>query len=262
MQESIDPAGPPSAQLAVLVADDEALIRDLIARMLTGAGHRASAVADGDEALAALDEGGYDVAILDVRMPGASALEIAQRCRHRGGQRIPIIVLTAGAVPSASLDGSPPGVDAILTKPITRQELLDAVTRVVTGRLPSEATDRPRSASSGILDERKLEELCHHDSNGEFRRRFLTKFMVRAIDTVRSIELAVETGNAVRLDDLVHQLEGSAGTAGALAIESACAALGADAIAHRARARVADLKDAVREVARHLSEKYDIDVQG
>lgn len=259
MNTDID-AGLPPAKLKVLVAEDEELIRDFIVRVLVGAGHDPCAVDNGDDALVELRKGSYDVTILDVLMPGPGAVEIAKQYRACHGQPIPIIVLTACATSSISADCLNSGVDVVLSKPVTCRELLDTIGKVVAGHVPTTST-RGRSAErQDVLDESKLDELAYNDPSGEFRKRFLRKFVSHAINIVHHIEQAVHEGNPAAVHELVHKLQGSAGTAGAAAIERAC-----DGLRHGspedAEERVTALRRALADVARHLNEKYDVGAQ-
>lgn len=249
------------AKLNVLVAEDDELIRDFVVRILASAGHCAHPVDNGDEALAELQKGGYDIAILDVLMPGPGGLEIAERYRGTHEKSIPIVVLTASAIRSSRSDHlASSGVNVLLTKPVTRHELLDTIEKVAAGITPAASGD-PATRAQGILDQRKLDELVFDDPTGEFRKNFLKKFMSRSIDVVHQIEQAVQEGNQADVYELTHKLAGSAGTAGALAIENACGALRSDMLLPSAQDRVTELKRAVSEVARLLNQKYDIGAQ-
>lgn len=248
-------------KLRILVAEDEELIRDFIVRVLVGAGHRPHAVGNGDDALVELRGSSYDVAILDVLMPGPGGVEIAKRYRASHEQPIPIIVLTACTTRSTSVECLTSGVDVVLTKPVTRQELLDTINKVLAGHTPYTLPGSRSVPAQDVLDDSKLDELSYNDPTGEFRKQFLRKFLSRANDIVRHIEQAAQENNPAAIYELVHKLEGSAGTAGAAAIENACGALRADIRPHERQERVAELKRAVAEVARQLNQKYYIGAQ-
>lgn len=247
-------------KLKILLAEDDELIREFVARVLDGAGHRADAVGDGNEALMKLREGGYDLAVLDFYMPGPGVAEIVKWCRTGRERPVPVIVLTACATQAASIDCASSGANAVLTKPVTRRELLDAIDKIAAGDPSgSRAGIRPASAV-GVLDESKIEELAYNDPTGEFRRQFLRKFVSRAGDIVDRIERAVRQGDTATVRELAHKLEGSAGTAGAMAVASVCGALRQGA-SDEAMERVASLRHALADVARRLNEKYDVGAQ-
>lgn len=264
MSGNVNTLSPPREKLSVLVAEDDEQIRDLIVRVLASAGYRPHAVDNGDDALTELCEGAYDIAILDVLMPGPGASEIVKRYRGSRKHPIPIILLTAYSTRSANMNGLASDVDAVLTKPVTRQELLDAIEKVATGRMLSPVGDGQSVPANPFLDERKLADLADDDPFGEFRKQLLRKFVSRAIGIVERIEQAVREENPAVVYELVHQLEGTAGMVGAAAIENACSALGLDPSVpsrHVTEEQVAELKRAVEEVARQLDQTFDLDVQ-
>ena len=80
----------------VLVADDDADIRDMTARVFRLRGWDVTTVASGREALAALDDEEFDVAVLDQHMPPGSGLEVATELR-RLGDAVPIVLWTGWA---------------------------------------------------------------------------------------------------------------------------------------------------------------------
>ena len=82
----------------ILVAEDNAINRKVIARILESAGHRVDLVEDGEEALDALYRRTYDLAIMDLQMPRMGGLQAVRRYLD-GGDSVPFIVLTANATP-------------------------------------------------------------------------------------------------------------------------------------------------------------------
>lgn len=82
--------------MKVLVADDDADIREMTAAFLGRRGWSITTVRSGVEALAALDDAEYDVAVLDQNMPPGSGLEVAAG-RRRVGDAIPIVLWTGWA---------------------------------------------------------------------------------------------------------------------------------------------------------------------
>jgi len=109
--------------VAVLVVDDDAPIRRMLARTLAADGYAVASAADGGEALAAVERSAPDLIVLDVAMPGVDGLAVCRRLR-RHGLAVPILLLTArDAVPDrvAGLDA---GADDYLVKPFATEELL------------------------------------------------------------------------------------------------------------------------------------------
>ncbi len=110
----------------LLVAEDQADIRDLIALNLRNAGYQVTAVADGLAALASQDETAFDVLVLDLMMPGMDGLEVCKALRARG-RNTPILMLTAKSTELDRVLGLELGADDYLTKPFSMAELLARV---------------------------------------------------------------------------------------------------------------------------------------
>src|SRR5688500_11333609 len=79
----------------ILVADDEAHIREVVRYTLEREGYRVELVADGAAALARANAGGIDLVILDVLMPEIDGLSVCRRLRAKG--RLPILFLSSRA---------------------------------------------------------------------------------------------------------------------------------------------------------------------
>ena len=110
----------------ILVAEDQADIRDLLALNLRSAGYEVTAVADGREALARQTERGHDLLVLDLMMPGLDGLEVCKALRARGSAT-PILMLTAKSTELDRVLGLELGADDYLTKPFSLAELLARV---------------------------------------------------------------------------------------------------------------------------------------
>ena len=111
---------------AILVAEDQADIRDLLVMNLKGAGYDVTAVADGAAALASQNERASDLLVLDLMMPGMDGLEVCKALRARG-RSTPILMLTAKSTELDRVLGLELGADDYLTKPFSLAELLARV---------------------------------------------------------------------------------------------------------------------------------------
>jgi DNA-binding response OmpR family regulator len=110
----------------LLVAEDQADIRDLLVMTLGNAGYAVTAVADGHAALASQAEQASDLLILDLMMPGLDGLEVCKALRARG-RSTPILMLTAKSTELDRVLGLELGADDYLTKPFSLAELLARV---------------------------------------------------------------------------------------------------------------------------------------
>jgi DNA-binding response OmpR family regulator len=110
----------------ILVAEDQADIRDLLAMNLRQAGYGVQAVADGEAALAAEEAAPSDLLVLDLMMPGLDGLEVCKALRANG-RDTPILMLTARSTELDRVLGLELGADDYLTKPFSMAELLARV---------------------------------------------------------------------------------------------------------------------------------------
>lgn len=110
----------------ILVAEDQADIRNLLALNLQGAGYAVTEVADGLAALAQESSQAHDLLILDLMMPGMDGLEVCKSLRAKGNST-PILMLTAKSTELDRVLGLELGADDYLTKPFSLAELLARV---------------------------------------------------------------------------------------------------------------------------------------
>ena len=109
----------------ILVADDEAEIRDLLRLYLENSGYDVLEAADGLEALAILEKKHVDLAVLDVMMPGLNGLHVLKKLRETSN--IPVLVFSAKDTDADKILGLNLGADDYLTKPFNP---LEAVARI------------------------------------------------------------------------------------------------------------------------------------
>ncbi|NNC47233.1 MAG: response regulator transcription factor [Sphingomonas sp.] len=106
----------------LLIVEDEPAIRTPLQRYLEREGMRVTAVADAAKAREALAGGAFDVAVLDIMMPGEDGLSLARSIRADGA--LPILFLSAKAEDIDRIVGLEMGADDYLTKPFNPRELL------------------------------------------------------------------------------------------------------------------------------------------
>ena len=117
-----------SGRPPILVVDDEAFVRDLLARWLRDAGYECIEARDVGEAWAHLESGEICLATLDVSIPGGCCLDLLKRI----GARFPdtaVIMLTAQRSPAKVIEAFTGGACGYLIKPVDREELLFQVSR-------------------------------------------------------------------------------------------------------------------------------------
>ncbi|WP_435168363.1 ATP-binding protein [Falsirhodobacter sp. 1013] len=117
--------------LDILVAEDNATNQIVVRTMLERLGHRVSIVDNGRKAVLAADQRAYDIVLMDISMPEMDGLEATRRIRAGTGpsRAVPILALTAHAGPAEGERCREAGLDGLLSKPIRRQALEEALDR-------------------------------------------------------------------------------------------------------------------------------------
>jgi DNA-binding response OmpR family regulator len=110
----------------ILLAEDDEGIRVPLVRALEREGYVVEAVSTGTDAIATGVDGGHDLLILDIGLPGVDGLEVCQRVRE-GRPAVPIVFLTAQAGEMDAVGGLDAGADDYITKPFRLAELMARV---------------------------------------------------------------------------------------------------------------------------------------
>lgn len=115
--------------MRALLADDDPLNREILTRMLAYLGWESDAVSDGYAAVDRALTDTYDVALIDLRMPGLDGYETARRIRE-GGSTMPLLAISG----MEDLDkAKKAGLNQCLLKPFTLDELREAMKNVGRG---------------------------------------------------------------------------------------------------------------------------------
>lgn len=110
---------------SILIVDDEIAIRELLKFNLENEGFKVTSAADGEEALALLNDKKFDLVILDVMLPGINGMEVCRRMRSDSSlEAIPVIMLTARGEEIDKVLGLELGADDYITKPFGVRELI------------------------------------------------------------------------------------------------------------------------------------------
>jgi two-component system, OmpR family, response regulator len=124
----------------VLLIDDDSRLFELLQSYLGQNGCSVAHASDGPRGLLALEQGAYDVVLLDVMMPGMDGLEVARRVR--GKSNVPIVMLTAKGDETDRIVGLELGADDYLPKPFSPRELLARMRAVLRRARPDVVAER------------------------------------------------------------------------------------------------------------------------
>jgi two-component system response regulator HydG len=122
-------ASPAKNLLSLLVIDDERAIRDACREIAEALGYEVSTAENAERAFRLLGEKGHDIALLDLRLPGASGLEALHRLRQSNPEMV-IVVMTGYATVSSAVEAMKLGAHDYMTKPFSMEDLrthLDSV---------------------------------------------------------------------------------------------------------------------------------------
>ncbi|MCK9375610.1 MAG: response regulator [Syntrophobacterales bacterium] len=220
VKSQIDPGLAARLPLKILLAEDNAVNQKVALRLLARLGYRADVVANGLEAVAAVQRQPYDVVLMDVQMPEMDGLEASRRIkRGEAAGAVPrIIALTADAMQGDREKCLAAGMDDYITKPIHVEALVTALTRTQ----PQSAAEDSEPEASPVIDLKKFEEF--RDAMGaDFIGEVLAVFTEDAPELLRNLQQALADGDAELFRRAAHTLKSNS------------AAFGADRLAELAR---------------------------
>ena len=188
----------------VLIVDDIEMNRRVLTRQLAGLGMVTSAVADGFEGTAELERAchrgqPYDLVVIDYMMPGLSGDALARRIRAMPDIAATKLVIASSAGPHGPALDADGVVDAVLTKPVREQSLLDTFARLF-GNIeaaPAAATDAAAAPAKPVG--RSLRILVAEDN--KINQKLVTVLLAKAGHEVEVVENGAEAIDAVRQGD-------------------------------------------------------------
>jgi signal transduction histidine kinase/ActR/RegA family two-component response regulator len=129
-------AAPRRFDARILLVEDDKIARFVVEKLLAECGCRIDAVPNGEEAVAAVAAGRYDLVLMDCQMPVMDGYEATRRIREMeaGGRRTPIIAMTASVMRSDSQHCLAAGMDDYLGKPLDPERMQEVLARWLTVR--------------------------------------------------------------------------------------------------------------------------------
>ncbi len=150
------------AELArILIVDDEPAVQSALSRALTLERYDVVGVTDGQEALDSLQSTPYEAIILDIAMPRVDGLEVCRRLRE-GGDRTPVLMLTARGEVDDRVAGLDAGADDYLVKPFALRELLARVRALL-----RRATEEEGEEELLVFEDLRVDVRAHEAWRGE-----------------------------------------------------------------------------------------------
>jgi len=192
---------PNLAPLKVLLAEDNLVSRLLAQRILERAGHNVTVANDGNEVLELVSAHVFDLVLMDIEMPKIGGVEATVRIRQTevpGGRRLPILALTAHAMPGDRERCIAAGMDGYLAKPFRSDSLL----RAIAAALPDRASDAEMKEGSVA-------------GRGRSRRELMAVFVDASNQDLELIRRAIVDDDRESMRIRAHGLAGAAAIVGA-----------------------------------------------
>jgi GAF domain-containing protein/CheY-like chemotaxis protein/HPt (histidine-containing phosphotransfer) domain-containing protein len=202
--------------LRILLAEDNVVNQKLATRLLERLGYRADVVANGLEALEALERQTYDLLLSDVQMPEMDGLEATRRILEGWpeGQRPWIVAMTAEAMSGDRERCLQAGMNDYLAKPIRVDELVAAIKRTPRRERAKVAPRAP--ASHGPVDDRVLARLAEGTGgDAGFVLELIEQFIADTPALIEAARAGLETRDADEVRRAAHTLKSNAATFGA-----------------------------------------------
>ena len=225
-------AAPSGLRGNILLVEDNLINQQVALGILQLQGYNVTVVNNGREALDAHTHGAFDLVLMDCHMPEMDGFEATREMRAReqasGGNRLPIIALTANAMAQdrqACLDA---GMDDHLSKPfsmLTLQEMLDrwmpqAAKQSHAAELAAQATAK----AAEVLDRQVLDQLGKVRTNGksELLARVINLYLAESPKLLQRIKQAARAGDAREIASAAHSLKSSSANVGAKVLSRYC----------------------------------------
>ncbi|MEL7531123.1 MAG: ATP-binding protein, partial [Bacteroidota bacterium] len=197
----------------ILVADDEAYNRELIALILDKWGVKAEIVNDGKAALAKIKDQAYDIILMDLRMPELDGIGVTQETRKLGIDT-PILALTATSTEEEITQALGAGMNGHLLKPFQEADLLATITHLLglpmdveiekVPPTPENQTELEASIPEDQFSLVHLEKLTNH--NPQALERMLQLFLGAASENISGLEQAIAQKDWDSISMRAHKL--------------------------------------------------------
>ncbi len=190
--------------LNILIVDDSPTGREQLLRLVKEMGHQPHAAASGQEALAALETGGFDLVLCDLVMPDLDGLEVLDKVRGQGWN-IPFILVTAHASLKSAVAALRRGADDYLMRPVDREILEHRVASVLRGRQAEKARQEKQLLQAALATARG----ATHELNQPLTALMASAELIATVaepDRIKPLADLILV-QAKRLGKITHRLE-------------------------------------------------------
>jgi len=189
----------------ILVIEDNEFNRRLLKEILTSWGHQVFLAENGRQALQLMEQQPFDLILLDIRMPDIDGVEVARRVRQRelerSGKAVPIIAITADADAATRETCLAAGINTVLAKPVSPEQVAGAMAAHCEFLVSVEATP----ANELLLNAQTRNDL---GTNPERARQYREILRQDIDEELRCLQRALECGDRGELGRAAHTLKG------------------------------------------------------
>jgi signal transduction histidine kinase/DNA-binding response OmpR family regulator/HPt (histidine-containing phosphotransfer) domain-containing protein len=217
--------------LRILLAEDNKINQTFAVALLSRHGHLVDVVANGNQAIEAVERSDYDIILMDVQMPELDGVQATRRIRAMAAPKcaVPIIALTAHALSGARQEYLDAGMDDYVSKPINSELLLSKLTQLgrIIPRPPVEVTTPPSlPGHSEDLDEllarSDIDKTCLTTVASVMSptetANFVRSYLADADDRIADMSRQSKAGNLAAVAGNAHALVSTAGSVGAMRV--------------------------------------------
>jgi PAS domain S-box-containing protein len=210
-------------KIRILLAEDNIVNQKVALKIIEKLGYRADAVANGLEAIKALEMMPYDLILMDVQMPEMDGLEATRQIRSPQSpipnHDIPIIAMTAHAMKGDMEMCLEAGMNDYLSKPVKPEQLAQAIERWVSDRDLARTDREDGTASKKKIVFDKTGSLSLLGGDEELLKEILALYLEDAPRQIDALKEAIEKGDAAFVQRHAHTLKGSSGNVGAVLMQ-------------------------------------------
>jgi CheY-like chemotaxis protein/HPt (histidine-containing phosphotransfer) domain-containing protein len=251
----------------ILLAEDSPANQFVARAMLSKAGYQVDIVENGQQAVDAFTRGGYDLILMDLRMPEMNGLEATAAIRaSENGKSIPIIAMTANARKEDVDRCHAAGMNGFVAKPVDKQKLIETLQHyipgphsvTVAGSEPSQAVDVAHGVepdgSITLLDDAAISQLAE-DTSAEFVPKMVSLFIEEIVTRAGRVSEGLNSLPLESLENEAHTLKSCAGTFGAIRLQGLARAM--EAACHQGKRKSAEnLGSQIPEVLAQTLQAY------
>jgi two-component system sensor histidine kinase/response regulator len=212
---------PPSQKL-ILLAEDNIVNQKVAVRQLQKLGYRADAVANGREAVEALERISYDLVLMDCQMPELDGYEATGEIRRREGntKHTPIVAMTANALQGDRDRCLAAGMDDYISKPVKPEDLAQVLGRLLAKTSNEEEVEsKITEPVSPPVDMKRLYQVMGTEPTE--LREILDIYLEQMPLSLEKLSIAIESGNANDVNLIAHNCAGTSANCGITAVVEA-----------------------------------------